>query len=116
MDEKNGIDSARIERLEQLLEDNIELAEENNKLIRSIRRGNRIAFWLKVVLWVIILGLPFFFIGPIMNALVPFTGSAKASNSSSVFGVPSPKELEAAYTAFKQHQGSSGATSSAAGK
>ncbi|MDB5190254.1 MAG: hypothetical protein JWN49_580 [Parcubacteria group bacterium] len=84
-------DEATISRLEQLLEDSIELAEENNKLLRSLLRSNRIAFWAKALMWIIILILPFILLGPLVRTLVPAADTSKAG---SVFGFPSPTEIQ----------------------
>jgi hypothetical protein len=90
-----------ITRLEQLLEENLELAEENNRLIREIRRTGRIAFWLKLVLWATVLILPFLLIGPILAALIPAAGGA----SGSTFGIPTAEQFQSLLEAY---QGGSG--------
>ncbi|MES2225901.1 MAG: hypothetical protein V4480_03780 [Patescibacteria group bacterium] len=85
-------DEASISRIEQLLEETKELAEENNRLLRDIRRTNRISFWSKVILWTVVLILPFIFLGPLLRALVPATGTGVGGGT--LFGLPSPTEFQ----------------------
>lgn len=46
-------------RIEKLLEENISLSKENNKLLLGIRKGLRIAFWMRVLYFFIATGLFF---------------------------------------------------------
>lgn len=85
-------DETDIARLEQLLEETKEIAEENNQLLREIRRNWRISFWIKVVLWAAVLVLPFLLIGPILNAIVPAVSGQQ--NGVEVFGIPDSAELQ----------------------
>lgn len=84
-------DKMALARVEQLLEENLEIAEENNRLLRDLRRTGRIAFWLKLVLWAVVLILPFLLIGPIIEALVP---AASNGQNGSFLGLPSPEQLQ----------------------
>ena len=47
-------------KTEYLLKENLKLTRENNKLLKKIRRGNIISAWLRLFLFLIIIGLPFF--------------------------------------------------------
>lgn len=99
----NG-DPGQLARLEELLEDNLHLAKENNKILRDLRRTGWFSFWFKVILWIVILVLPFFFIGPILRYLSPLTGGAIPSNG--VFGLPSAEQLQKAVETYKaQYEG-----------
>lgn len=86
-------DSQNLSRLEQLLEDSLELAEENNRLLLQIQRTMRWSFWGKLVLWVVVLGLPLFFLAPILKSLTQLPGAGAGSQS--VFGLPSAEQLKA---------------------
>ena len=92
MDENNTA------RIEQLLEETLELAEENNRLLLSIQRTGRWAFWGKLLFWVIILVLPLIFIGPILDAILPVPLSEAGSGS--VFGLPSAEQLQILMEAY----------------
>jgi len=43
----------------ELLTQSIKLAEENNKMLRGIRRSARVASFLRVIYWLIIIGTAF---------------------------------------------------------
>ncbi len=54
-----------------LLERTYKLAEENNSMLRSMRRSNRLSTAMRVLYWVVILALSFgayYFIQPYINA------------------------------------------------
>jgi len=97
---------ASLERLHELLEENIKLAEDTNRILRDVRRTGRIAFWFKVVLWTIVLVLPFFFIGPLLRMLEPFTGGTIPAGSA-LFGIPSAEQIQKAVEQFKAQNASS---------
>jgi hypothetical protein len=71
-----------------LLESTHRLAQENNKILHSIRRNNRYATIFKVVYWVIIIGVSlgaFYFIQPyvesILNVYRGVQGDAAAAHN-----------------------------------
>ena len=43
----------------ELLTQSIKLAEENNKMLRGLRRSNRVSIFFRVIYWVIIIGTAF---------------------------------------------------------
>lgn len=47
-----------IEEIEEMVQKNQKIIEENNQLLRKINRSNTWAFWLRIVWFAIILGLP----------------------------------------------------------
>lgn len=46
--------------LDDLMKENLRLTRENNELLRKMRRGAILGFWFKLVLYLVILGLPVF--------------------------------------------------------
>ncbi len=46
--------------LKALLEENHRLVQENNQILRSMRRNGRIGIAMKIIFWAIILGAPLF--------------------------------------------------------
>lgn len=57
----------------QLLERAVALGEENNKILRGIRRGNRWAIVYKVVYWIIIIAISYeayVYIQPYVNQMI----------------------------------------------
>jgi hypothetical protein len=91
------MDEQTIARIEQQLQDLQELVEENNELIHKMQRQARWAFWGKLVLWLIIIGLPIIFLGPIIHAILPYS----TSGSGSVFGLPSSDQVKALIDAYQ---------------
>ncbi len=95
-----SMDEATIARLEELLKNTLEVAEENNRILLAMQRSARWAFWGKVLLWVVVLALPFIFLGPLIHTLVPLSNTG--STSGSFFGLPSPEHLQDALKAYQQ--------------
>lgn len=79
------------------MEELLELAEENNQMLQGIRRSLRWSFWGRLLVWIIVLALPFIVLGPLLNAVVPgFSGPEKG-----VFGLPSSDQVRALLDAYK---------------
>lgn len=56
-----------------LLERTYKLAEENNEMLRKIRRINRLSFAMRVLYWAVIIGLAvgaLYFIQPYVDAVI----------------------------------------------
>lgn len=79
-------------RVEQLLEENLELAEENNKLLHDLRRTARLGFWFKLLVWAAVIILPFILLKPILETLIPAARTGEGGVG--VFGLPSQEQLE----------------------
>ena len=86
-------------RVEQLLEETRELAEENNRLLRDLRRTARMGFWFKVLLWAAVIILPFLLLKPILETLVP--AARTGDQGVGVFGLPSEAQLEGIIDAYQ---------------
>ena len=72
---------------QSLLEKIYKLTEENNNLLKSIQRTNRFSLVVKVLYWVIIIGLSFgalFFIQPYINSI---NGVLESGDKSGINGV-----------------------------
>ncbi len=81
--------------LKKLLEENLEATKENNRLLREMRRNALIGLAVKAVIWLILLGVPLFFLGtylgPLMNAV---TGQAAGQTlPTGLFGLPSAEQM-----------------------
>jgi Trk-type K+ transport system membrane component len=60
-----------------LLERTYKMAEENNTMLRSIRRSNRVSLGFRIAYWIIILIIAFgsfYFIQPYVNTLLSISG------------------------------------------
>ncbi len=93
----------RLDALSDLVEENNKIAHETNKIVRQMRREGRISFWFKVIIWVIVLGVPLFFIGPILRYVEAATGLS-IPQSTSIFGIPSAQQLQDAIAQYKAKQ------------
>jgi hypothetical protein len=89
----------RLDVLSDLVEENNKIAHDTNRIVRDMRRTGRIAFWFKLLLWIVVLGLPFF-IGPLLKYFSAATGFDIPANSS-VFGIPSSEDLQKAISTYK---------------
>lgn len=84
------------EELEVLVRETRELVEENNRIIRDMRRIGRIAFWSRIAIWLIVLVLPFYLYSAYLAPLL-----ANAGTGASLLGLPSPDQMQ---TLIEQYQ------------
>ena len=86
--------------LEELLNENVKLAKENNKILRRMERNALIGLVFKVVLWLVVLGVPLYFlstyVGPLTEALRGSTVSPTG-----LFGLPSAEQLQKILETYK---------------
>lgn len=99
----------RIGQLEDKLNELLEVAEENNEILRSMQRTARWSFWGRLLIWIIVLVLPFIFLGPFLKALIP--GIPSTDSGHSLFGFPSEEQVKALLNAYKADSGSAASTS-----
>jgi len=88
--------------LQKLLEENLAVAKDNNRLLREMRRNAILGLIAKIVIWLVILGVPLLFLsaylGPLMDALTGKGGNVP----SALFGVPSEEQIQ---RLIEQYQG-----------
>jgi hypothetical protein len=73
----------------ELLYRTVELEEENNKMLRSMRRAQRIARVMSIIYWIFIIGSAvgaYYFIQPYLDPIYSIFGKAK-DNLNSVNGL-----------------------------
>jgi hypothetical protein len=83
----------------QLLIETRDLAQENAKILKSIQRATRASLAIKVIYWVIILGLTFgayFFIQPYLEFMMGALGSSPSPTGSHTVQ-DSLRELQSLY-------------------
>jgi hypothetical protein len=89
--------------LEELLKQNLEIAKANHKLLKRMERNALIGFVAKVIIWLIVLGVPIFFlssyIGPFLSAVQ--SGGAGTSTPSRLLGLPSAEQLQKVLETYK---------------
>lgn len=74
------------EDLERLLKATYALSEENNRILKEMRRIWRITFWSKVVIWLLVLILPLYLYSAF---LAPWLSGA------TMMGIPSLEQIQA---------------------
>ena len=85
--------------IQELLKRHVALGEDSNKILHDMRKWGRVAFAAKVVIWTIVLIVPLLLI-PYLAPLIPGlngTGSSTSLTSGSLFGYPSPTEIQAIF-------------------
>ena len=69
--EDNKADS----KMERIMERNVELAEENNRLLKKLHHQATVAFWFRIAWVAVLIGLPviayFYILEPILTGLGP---------------------------------------------
>jgi hypothetical protein len=87
------------EAVKSQVEENLKITQDTNKLLHRMRHVGRIAFAAKIIIWILVLGLPLL-LYPYIAAAIPslrtVAGSTTPSSltSSSLFGYPSPAEIQ----------------------
>ena len=74
----------------ELLKRSVELGEENNNILRSMRRSMRFARIMSVMYWVVIIGSAvgaYYLIQPYLNAITGAYGGAKDTVGGSLSGI-----------------------------
>jgi hypothetical protein len=79
------------EEQKRLLEENPAVTRENNALLKEARRNAMIGLAVKVVLYLLLLGVPLFFISSYLGPLLTGSGSNAPTG---LFGVPSPDQAQ----------------------
>jgi hypothetical protein len=77
----------------------VAVVQENNRLLKNMRKWGRVAFWCKVVIWTVVLVAPVLlypYIASYVPGLpaIPGFSEATTSTNTSLFGVPSPAEIQ----------------------
>ncbi|MDQ1299464.1 MAG: hypothetical protein QG636_132 [Patescibacteria group bacterium] len=82
--------------LKKLLEEDIAIGKDNNRLLREMRRNAILGLIAKIVIWLVLLGVPLFFLstylGPLMDAFAGQSPDGKA-NPGAFFGIPSEEQI-----------------------
>ncbi len=89
--------------LKELVEENLRLTKDNNRMLRSMRRTARISFVWRIIFWAAILGIPTYiyitYIAPMMSSIFP-PGTENANPILKMLGLPSSEALRQAMHTF----------------
>jgi uncharacterized membrane protein (DUF106 family) len=91
--------------LKSLLKKNKELLEENNVLLTKIHRNGLWAFWLRIVWYVFLIGLPFALYFYILEPYFAALGSSYEVFSTGIQEIPGWKQFNTALENFRTHTG-----------
>ena len=101
MDSEQTHDDSLAE-LRSLVVETQEVAKANHKILKRMERNALLAFFGKLILWLLILGVPLIFIGPYVKALFGlFTGTPPTSTPSGIFGLPSAQQVQDLVNTYK---------------
>ncbi len=88
-------------RIEVLLEENNQLIKENQSMLKRVQRSLTWGFWLRIVWYVVLIGLPFalyfYLLEPYFNAL----GSSYETFSTGLQEIPGWKQFDTIFNAEK---------------
>lgn len=80
--------------LKKLLEENLEVAKDNNRLLKLIRRDAMIGLGVKIVLYLVLLGVPLYFLSQYLGPMLETFSAASSSAPTGVFLPPSPEQIQ----------------------
>lgn len=80
------------EDLKTLLEENLRLAKDNNRMLRAMRRAAFVGIIGRVIFWILILGVPAYlyvtYLAPIISSIIPQGASAGQNPLLHLLGLP----------------------------
>ncbi len=82
--------------LKTLVEESLRLSKENNKMLRSMRRAAVFGFFVRIIFWLTILGVPVYlyvvYLAPVVSSVFP-NGATNVNPVLKMFGIPSTDVL-----------------------
>ncbi|HRH55955.1 MAG TPA: hypothetical protein PK609_03775 [Candidatus Paceibacterota bacterium] len=84
------------QEIKTLLEENIAVTKENNRLLREMRRNAILGLIAKVVIWLVILGVPLFFLSTYLGPLLETVSGQEGGGQlpAGLFGVPNEEQVQ----------------------
>ena len=87
------------QEIKKLLEENLELAKENNELLKKVRNTQKLAQIYRIVYWVVIIGASYgayYFVQPYIGGILDVYsgGGLDSLNSEGMNGVPDLNSLQ----------------------
>ena len=80
--------------LKRLLDENLMFAKDNNRILHAMRRDQWIALAGRIVIWIIILVLPFYLYQHYLQPLVAKFSVTTGIKMSGPFGLPTSAEMQ----------------------
>ena len=95
------------QEFQNLIEETHALAKDNHRILRSIRRSQRISFFSTVLVWVIVLALPLYlyqaYLAPTISKISELSG-VSTTTTTSLFGLPTSTEVGKVINSIKGGQ------------
>ena len=88
--------------IKRMLKKNEELLEENNKLLRKMHRNAVVGVWIRIVWYILLIGLPFALYFYILEPYFAALGSSYEVFSAGMQEIPGWKQFNEALEAYKQ--------------
>ena len=92
-------------KMEQLMEQNASLLKENNQLLKKIHRNAVWTFWVRVLWYTLLIGLPFALYFYILEPYFEALGSSYEVFSAGIQEIPGWKQFNAAMEHFRANTG-----------
>ncbi len=90
----------------RVLDETHALAKDNHRMLKAIRRDQWIGFFSKIIVWAIVVVLPFYlyqqYLSPLITQFSTLPGMT--ASSSNLFGLPTTAELQKLINSFKVGQ------------
>lgn len=82
--------------LRQLLEETNKIAKDNHRMLRAIRRSQRLSFLSQILVWIVVLALPLYlyqqYLEPVV-ARISTTSGLSTTTTSGFLGLPTLNEM-----------------------
>jgi len=101
-----GVENPSLEELHDLLKETHDLVKENHKLLKRMERNALISFVVKAIVWLLILGVPLFFLSTYLTPLISAIEGNTASSTvpSGLLGLPSAAQMQRIIELYKPAQ------------
>ncbi len=91
---QNSASTMPYAHLEELLKQNLELTQENHKILKRMERNALIGFIAKIVIWLLLLGVPLFLLSTYLAPLMAVFTHSSTGTPSGLLGLPSAEQLK----------------------
>lgn len=100
-------DPVDLQDIRDLLEENRRLSKENNRLLKQIRRDGILGLVVRVIFWLLILGVPIFFLSSYLAPIVDVVSGKTSGNEipAGFWGLPSGVQIDQIQDIFSCIQG-----------
>jgi hypothetical protein len=87
--------------IKELLKQNAELLRENNKILKKIHRNDVIGIWIRIIWYVLLIGLPFALYFYVLEPYFTALGSSYSTFSAGMQEIPGWKQFNEVLTSVR---------------